>query len=288
MRKKDVINFAPTAENRKKRTPKYVTLTVILCVVAFAVSVFVILAMNDFDPGKALGAREAETTAPADEIATVSDVDITDNTEILSQDSVNFLFLCSSDTELTFCQLISVDPASRKVKIKPLALDYVLKAGDSSGPLSEVFLKSSYAKITEAFVEKGVDISKYVHVTEDNFKRLIGILGGVSVNVGSDCEIHIDAVKYNFTAGQQNMTADMFFRYMKHAGEGEMALRIQANATADVFRQYFTLDNFNKGEKFFSSLINLVETDITAFDYNGALDVLEAMLAGECEITVVS
>lgn len=288
MRKKDVINFAPTAENRKKRTPKYVTLTVIFCLVAFAASVFIILAMNDFDPGKALGAREAETTMSTDESTSMNDIDVTDNTEILSQDSVNFLFLCSSDTELTFCQLISVDPASRKVKIKPLALDYVLKAGDTSGPLSEVFLKSSYARITEAFIEKGVDISKYVHVTEDNFKRLVGILGGVNVNVEADCEIQIDAVKYNFTAGQQNMTADMFFRYMKYAGEGEMALRVQANAAADVFRQYFTLDNFNKGEKFFSSLINLVETDITAFDYNGALDVLSVMLAGDCEIAVVS
>lgn len=288
MRKKDVINFAPEAENRRKRTPAYVTLIVVLCFVAFAVSVFVILAANDFDFGKALGAREAQETEAAETLTDEMSSTVNVSTDISTAESVNFLFLCSSDTGLTFCQLISVDPAAGKVKIKPLALDYVLDAGGEQGALSEVFLRSSYARITEAFAAKNVNISKYVHVTEDNFKRLIGILGGVSVRVEADCEVQIDAVKYTFTAGEQTMTADMFFRYMKYAGSGEIALRLQANATADVFRQYFTLENFNKGEKFFSSLINLVETDITAFDYSGAQDVLSSMLAGSCEITVVS
>ncbi len=288
MRKKDVINFAPKAENRRKKTPGYVILTVVLCLVAFAVSVFVILAINDFDPGKALGAREPETTEPVQEItgteAAASDV-IGENE---FSDSANFLFLCSSDSDLTFCQLISADPAAGKIKIKPLALDYVLEVGGESKPLCDIFALSSYAQITEAFSEKNFTVSRYVHITEDNFKRLIGILGGVTVDVDGNYEIQIDAVKYTFTPGVQDMTADMFFKYMKYAGQGELSLRLQANASAAVFRQYFTLENFNKGEKFFSTLINLVETNITAFDYSAAQDVLASMLAGECEIAVVS
>lgn len=287
MRKKDVINFAPSAENRRKKTPGYVTLIVVLCLVAFAVSVFIILAANDFDPGKALGAREPEITESSKETSTEEESSaLTGETEF--SDSVNFLFLCSSDRELTFCQLISADQAAGKIKIKPLALDYVLNVGGTQKPLCDIFTQSSYSQITEAFAEKNVNISRYVHITEDNFKRLIGILGGVTVEVDGNYEVQIDAVKYTFAPGVQDMTADMFFKYMKYAGQGELSLRLQANASAAVFRQYFTLENFNKGEKFFSSLINLVETNITAFDYSAAQDVLSSMLAGGCEIAVVS
>lgn len=288
MRKKDVINFAPKAENRRKKTPGYVPLIIILCLVAFAVSVFLILAANDFDPGKALGAREPETELSDQSVTLADETDAQLSDEAVTADAVNFLFLCSSENELTFCQLISADPATGKIKIKPLALDYMLEADGTDRPLSEVFARYSYAQITEAFSGENFKISRYVHISEDNFKRLIGILGGVNVEVDGNYDIQIDAVKYSFAPGAQDMTADMFFRYMKYAGEGELKLRLQANASAAVFRQYFTLENFNKGENFFSSLINLVETNITAFDYSAAQSVLASMLARECEIAVVS
>ena len=123
MRKKDVINFAPKAENRRKKTPGYVPLIIVLCLVAFAVSVFVILAANDFDPGKALGAREPETELSDQLTTSAGETDTSLSDEVITADAVNFLFLCSSENELTFCQLISADPAAGKIKIKPLALD---------------------------------------------------------------------------------------------------------------------------------------------------------------------
>ena len=286
MDKKNVINFAPKGEQRKRTLPSYVTVTILCCLLAFVVSAFVILAINDFDLGRALGAREASTEyeeetseAPTDGVISATD----EFTE-----SVTFLLLCSDKDELTFCQLVSVDTAQRKIRIKPIPLDYTLKPQSGAISLSEAFKTESLSVLAASFSTRNIHIKRYIHITEDNFKRFMTLLGPVPVTVTGNYEVNVDAVKYTFSPGVQNMTSDILLKYMKLAGSGETALRIQGDAVGAVFRQHFTMDNFKKGESFFSSLINLVDTNITAFDYTGAQGVLNALLSGETQIAVVS
>lgn len=284
MQKKDVINFAPTGEKKKKHIPGYVKITVFLCIAAFFISVFVMLAVNDFDLGKALGAREAVTE---NEEETTESTAVTDvNIELT--EAVNFLVFCTDKNELTFSQLISVDAAARKVRIKPIALDYGLVFPTGEKTLSQAVKTESGSNICFAFSEKSVNVEKYVFVTEDNFKRLMSHLGAVPVQINGSYEFNIDAVKYTFSPGVQNMTSDVLLKFMKYARQGEEALRIQGDVTASIFRQHFTLENFQKGESFFSELINLVDSNITAFDYGKAKDVLALLLSGETEVAVVS
>lgn len=285
MRKKDIINFAPTGEKKKKQIPAYVTLIIVLCLLAFVVSVFVILAVNDFDIGKALGAREAETTLPAEESTIASDIQ--DDTAQLAE-AVNFLLLCSNENELTFCQIVSVDTANSKIRIKPLPLDYSLELTSGKKSIAAAFKSESLSILSAAFSSRNVTIKKYVHVTEENFKRLMSNLGAVPVEIDGNYEFNIDAVKYTFAPGVQNMTSDMLLKYMKFAQTGEAALRLQGHIVAAIFRQHFSQENYMKGESFFSTLINLVDTNITAFDYGSAQDVLSSMLSGTVEIAVVS
>jgi anionic cell wall polymer biosynthesis LytR-Cps2A-Psr (LCP) family protein len=162
----------------------------------------------------------------------------------------------------------------------------VLPSGEAS--VSEVFCKESLSVLAASFASRNINIKKYVHVTEDNLRRMLSNLGSTRVEVTGNYEFNIDAVKYTFTPGEQNIAPDTLIKYMKYAETGESALRLQANTAAAVFRQHFTKENLDKCESFFSTLINLVDTNITAFDYNGALPVLTALLSGEVEIAVVS
>ncbi|MBR3766774.1 MAG: LCP family protein [Clostridia bacterium] len=285
MHKKDIINFAPTGEKKKKQIPGHVTLIIVLCLLAFAVSVFIILAVNDFDIGRALGAREAETTLPAEESTIASDIE--DDTAQFAE-AVNFLLLCSNENELTFCQIVSVDAANNKIRIKPLPLDYSLELNSGKKNITAAFKSESLSILAAAFSSRNVTIKKYVHVTEENFKRLMSNLGAVPVEIDGNYEFNIDAVKYTFSPGVQNMTSDMLLKYMKFAQTGEAALRLQGHTVASIFRQHFSQQNYMKGESFFSTLINLVDTNITAFDYGAAQDVLSSMLSGTVEIAVVS
>ncbi len=286
MDKHNIVNFAPTGEKKRRNVPRIVSITVAACITAFLVSVLVILAINDFDIGKALGARDA--TLPAEETSSEASENegLTDMGEF--EESLTFLVLCSDNDELTFCQLISVDLQGSKIRIKPLPLDYTLKLTSGDTTVSEAFRTQSLSVLAASFSSRSINIKKYVHVTEDNFIRLMSNLGAVSVEITGNYEFNIDAVRYTFSPGVQNMTSDTLLKYMKFAETGEAGLRLQGNATAAIFRQHFTKDNFGKGESFFSTLINLVDTNITAFDYNAAQTVLSSLLSGTVETTVVS
>lgn len=285
MNKKDVLNFAPEGEKRRRSVPGYVKVIVALCLAAFIGSVFIILALNDFDIGKALGAREAEEELTEEETTAASDETLLDAT---LTDALTFLIICSEEKELTFCQLVSVDMAANKIRIKPIPLDYTLETASGEESVAEIFKSRSKSIFAASFSSRHINVKKYVHITEDNFKRLMAKLGTVPVEIGGYYEFNVDAVKYTFEPGVQNMTSDMLLKYMKFAEKGEAKLRLQGHAAADVFRQHFTEENFSKGEDFFSTLINLVDTNITAFDYNAAKSIISLMLSGDTEIAVVS
>ena len=286
MDKHNVVSFAPGGEKKKRSVPHPVILGVVLCVAAFLVSVLVILAVNDFDIGKALGARD-ETLPSEETTAEENAADVLADTEAF-REALTFLILCSDDDGLVFCQLAGVDIAGKKVRLKPLPTDYTLTLPSGESTVSEIFGKQSLSVLAASFASRNINIKKYIHVTEDNLRRLLSNLGSVEVEVTGNYEFNIDAVKYTFTPGVQNMAPDTLIKYMKYAETGETVLRLQANTAAAVLRQHFTKENLNKGESFFSTLINLVDTNITAFDYNGALPVLTALLSEGVEIAVVS
>ena len=188
MDRKNVINFAPKGEKRKHNMPRYVILTIIGCLLAFAVSAFVILAINDFDIGKALGAREASTGA-SDE-TTLPDTDETQPSTGEFTESATFLLLCSDKEKLTFCQLVSVDTAGRKIRIKPIPLDYTLKPQSGDITVAEAFEKESLSILAASFSTRNIHVKRYVHITEDNFKRFMSLLGPVPVTVTGNYEIN--------------------------------------------------------------------------------------------------
>lgn len=283
MDRKDVINFAPSGIKKRRSVPRYVGVIIALCLAVFCISVFVILARNDFDIGKALGAREPETTR-ASEMTTEAEGSTEDVTEA---DSALFLVMCSDKNELTFCQIIKAEPSARKITVKPVDPELSIEFSSEKMSVAEAFRTMSYAAVAEGFSSIGMEIDRYVHITEDNFKRLMSKLGPVPVEVEGNYEINIDAVRYTFSPGIQNMTSDILLKYMKLAEKGDAAMRLQGRATASVFRQHFTEENYLKGEDFFSALINLVDTDITVFDYGKADAVLSSMLSGEVTVSAV-
>ena len=287
MDKHNIVSFAPQGEKKKHRIPHIISISVVGCLVAFLVSVFTILAINDFDISKALGARQEDVET---EETTVGASDVGEGASGMTdfKESFTFLALCSEKEELTFCQLISVDIANGKIRVKPLPLDYRLVLANGETDISEVFRKDSLSVLAAAFSSRNINIKKYVHVTEDNFRRLMSKLGAVSVEITGSYEFNIDAVKYTFAPGVQNMTSDTLLKYMKFSETGEAQLRLQGNVVASIFRQHFTKENFGKGESFFSTLINLVDTNITVFDYTAAQPVLSSLLAGAVEVAVVS
>ena len=86
----------------------------------------------------------------------------------------------------------------------------------------------------------------------------------------------------------QTLTPDILLQYMKHAFSGDEKLKAEGAAFAEILRTHLTAENVDRGEAFFSELVNLADTDISMFDYAGFRARLSAFLAGSPAISVIS
>ena len=285
MRKDGKITFAPKGVNGKNRMPKYIWMTAAAAVIFGAVSFFVILAMNDFDLSLALGMRQSAQNE-AEESATEETVDPAALQELT--DAVNFLALCVNEKELTFCTVVSVQPADGIIRVKPVSPDFVLETENGKMRLADIIRRGSVRDVIDGFAQKAIPIARYVLVTEDNFVSLLQKLGPVDITLETDYDFTNEAVRYTYSAGDVSMAAEAMLSYMKSASVGDDLLRLQANAAAAIIRTHFTPENAERGEEFFSTLINFVSTDISVFDYTPAAGAIKALAAGGITVTVIS
>ena len=277
------ITFAPKGVNGRNRVPRYIWMTAALAVVFGVVSFFVILAMNDFDLPQALGKRQS---APENEEESTTAADVSALQDLT--DALNFLVVCTDEKELTFCTVISVLPAQASIRVKPVSPDFALETSAGIMRLADVIRRGSVQDVTQGLARKAIPIVKYVLVTEDNFISLLQKLGPVDIVLETGYDFNDGAVRYTYSAGPVSMAAEAMLSYMKSAAAGDELLRLQANAAAAVIRTHFTMENVEKGEDFFSSLINLVSTDISVFDYTSASEAVKALAAEGVRISVIS
>ncbi len=285
MRKDGKITFAPKGVNGKNRMPKYIWMTVIAAVFFGVLSFFTILAMNDFDLSLALGKRQ-QTVEEIQESTSGESADLSALQDLT--DALNFLAVCTDGKELTFCTVVSVLPSAASIRIKPISPDCILDTAGGKMRLSDVIRRGTVQDIAEGLANKSIPIAKYVMVTEDSFISLLQKLGPVDIVLENGYDFTDGAVRYTYSAGAVSMAAEAMLSYMKSASVGDDLLRLQANAAAAIIRTHFTAENVDKGEDFFSTLINLVDTDITVFDYTPAVSVIKALAAGGVSISVIS
>lgn len=286
MNRKDTINFAPQGINNKKKFPVTIVLIVIAALLFGAASFTVILAKNDFDVHKALGMRKSgneEETEGEEETQTLPAL-----TDEESDGEVSFLVVCAEKKTVDFCQVITVYPVSNRIQIRPVAPYMKLETEGGSKSVTEIYGSGSAAAIADALGRSAVKVDRYAVIDEDNFVSLIQKLGAVDMVLEKDFSFAGDELKYTFDAGRISMNADALLQYMKFASRGDELLRLQSEASAAILRTHFNAANASRGEEFFSEIINLVKTDISAFDYTAAVSAIMNMTAGRTVIEVVT
>lgn len=272
----------------KKRTPILIAAIVAVVIAAGALSFVVLLAMNDFDVARFFGTREAEETTTQ-----VSDDAVTEPVSTApafsDENSMNFLLLCGdSDKNIAFCDVVCISYAENVIRVKPVSPELTLEYGGGEYSLSKLYALSSATAVKEALNRRGMNICRHVDVSETNFKMILQRLGPVDILLGSDVRFSVDAITYTYSAGRQTMTSDALLKYMKYAAEGDEQLGVQAEAFAQVLRTHFTSELVERGEDYFASLINLVDSDISAFDYTENRAGLSAFLAKKPPVNVIS
>lgn len=277
-----------TKKAPEKRTAAIIGVIIAAVIAAGALSFVALLAVNDFDLARFFGTREAEETTVPEAAEEITEP-VSTAPAFSDENSMNFLLICGdSDKNIAFCDVVCVSMAENVIRVKPVSPELTLQFGGGDYPLSELYKMSSATSVKEALNQRGMNICRQISVSETNFKMIMQKLGAVSVVLKSDVKFSVDAITYTYAAGVQTMTSDALLKYMKYSASGDELLSVQAEALAQVLRTYFTAELINKGEDYFATLINLVDSDISAFDYTQNRAGLAEFLAKHPPVNVIS
>lgn len=196
--------------------------------------------------------------------------------------SVNFLVLCSDNNNrrIHHCAIVNADLAEKEMKIYTVDT----KKNNGKQSLAELFESSdgSMLKFKQAVEElTGVKIDRYIRATDTSFKGLIKIFGGVVYDVKRRVEYSYDGVGYIIDKGYQTLTPDMSYKYMyylsqQNANQPEaMSMFLSA-----MLSNFLTEENFNSADKYYNKLRNILDTDISAFDFSGNQSALGQFISG--------
>ena len=254
----------------------------VLGVVIFAA----VLAINDFDFTKFLGAED-----PSEDVSAESDA-------VTGQDSfaapfsdasaINVLMICHSEKTVTFCELISFSAAENSIRVKPVSPELLLPFGGKQARISEIFYDFGAAEIARALGEKNVTVHRYFSVSEPKLKLILQKFGNVTVNLPGRVDVNVDAIRYQFPKGAQELTPDALLGLIKYAYEDDDALSFQAEAVAGILRTCFTLETMQRDDSFFSDVVNLIDGNLTAFDFAEYKPRIIEFITNEPEISVIS
>lgn len=285
MRKNSTIDF--TAKTSRGKGLGKIVLIVAGVIFLGLVSFVVILAINDFDTAKFLGTRIEGESTTAEPTTLLGEQ--TTAPAFSDSNSVNVLFICHDSKKVpTFCQVISVSYAENVIRVKPVSPDITVESRGKKLTVGELFTLSGTGAVCEALEARGISVTRHITADETNFKMLLQKLGSVEITLPHEVSYSVDAITYSFPEGKTVMTADTLVKYMKYSAAGDELLTVQANVLAQILRTHLTAENINKGEEFFSRLINLVSGNITAFDFTDNREKIARFLEKNPPVNVIT
>jgi len=261
------------ATGRKKFTTALFVLVGIIII--GSISLLLFLKEYDFDFNNIVG-RDARTTQATTEVTTEEPLDI--------QGEKTFLLLCSDDENknLHFVSLVKADLSKGKLVITPVDVLTELEVRGYKGSLNEIFGDNSGSMlILKDAVEKHTDekVDRYIHFTDTSFKGMIKIFGGVVADVKEKISYSYKGVGYIIDEGKQTLTADIGYKYMfylsqQHGNDTQKT----AEFLSDIFKSILKEDNISYIEGYYKKLRNIMDTDISAFDFSNGKQALEAFI----------
>lgn len=259
------LEFKTNKEKKGKRKLTFGLFIIIGIVMLASVCTLLLLKEYDFDIDNIIG-RSPETTQTTDETEYIAPV----------EGKAAFLLAVSDDDgkKLHYAAIAGADAESGKINIYTLDVKKTFSTENVKGSLSSVFTKSdgSMLKLKEAVSEvTGVDISRYIRATDTSFKTIVKVFGGISYNIPDKVSYSCDGVGYIIEKGTQTLTADMSYKYMYYLSQQHVNKPDEMSSFLSAFlNSTITAQNDEKSEYYYNRLRNILDTDISAFDFSNS------------------
>lgn len=225
------------------------------------VCLLLLLKEYDFDVDNIIG-RVSETSETSGE-----------STEQMAkpEGKANFLLLCSDDAgeKVHHAAILSVDLGKVKMTVKTVDAKKKVTVNNLTGDLSKHLSHGGMTQVVAA-VETltETDISRYIRATDTSFKGLVKVFGGVPCTVDKKISYSVDGVGYIIEKGTQTLTADMSYKYMYYLSQqNENMPEKMSEFLSDMLSAFMTQSNFGRIDSIYKSLVNILDTDISAYDF---------------------
>ena len=198
--------------------------------------------------------------------------------------SASFL-LTATDSEkqnLRFVFLVRADIAKREIHINPLAPDAKAPNGEGEITLNQAQKEGGVKRLkeaVEALTETPVD--RYITATDDGFMRAVNAMGDVSVKVLERIDYRTEDFGVTLAQGTYPLDGDRFLRYIRYLGTLPEGTKAQGEALELMLKTYLVPKNGDSPErleKLFTKLVDILETDIYAMEFQLQQMMLQALL----------
>ncbi len=260
-----------TEKHRKKHQLRVWIISIVSVVLVFgSVSLFILLKNYNYNITNIVGESTTEVTEDASTKAPPVATGSADILLTLHDDNNNLKFACivkaNAETKnISVCSL-DLNSSSGKELVKEF------KAADKDLMLTE--FKTTVSKMS------GISIDRYINADYNQFTRTISVMGSVTMKIPEDISYNKDDIVLSLKKGEWKLIGANLLNYLIISDRST-----QNDIITAVLQEYITRKNFENGEKIYQKLVNILDTDITAFDFNSALPALEAISYAEGKLS---
>lgn len=217
----------------------------------------------------------------ADESTTVA-VTTTEPEAVSYSGIYTFLLAVTSDNgkEPMFMNVITVNLGEKTIRVVPI--DGTQKSVDTKKSYDNMLVTSGVKSVVAALNSRyGITINRYVLMTESNYKSFFRTMGDITLKLSQDVEYDTDDMFLELTRGENTLTPDKTYKYMKYLCETNKGYeRSKANADIVVaaFNSFYTAEKLNSADNTFSVIIDYCTTDISIVDFTESKGALEYLV----------
>lgn len=274
MRKNHKLHFTSEKQEKTKRFRAFIVAFIAFVLVLGSISTLIFMKSVNFDLQNLL--KSPDDTRTTEEPTT------TEIQSVAIRDAAVLLVCCDTNNRLSLLSLVRADSAQNRIAV--CALDTETVPTTAQNTFQTVYEKNGMAGLKNAVSSAyGIQIDRYVKLSETNLKKAISAIGDISVEIpapisyrGADFSLYLDS-------GVQMLTGDLFVKFVSYTD-----LDGQNRATAALVQATLQSLSGTACEKQFNTLFNLSDSDFSVVDLTDTNGLVNVYVALRDMVTVAS
>ncbi|MCR4615542.1 MAG: LCP family protein [Clostridiales bacterium] len=191
-----------------------------------------------------------------------------------------YLVFCTDDEndKVRFASVIKAVADTQELTVCAVSPEESAQINGIDTDLSEAYEQGGAPQVVKLVEQIGnIKIKNYISANEEKFVKAFNVLGSIQYNVPEKVSFRSKEANISLAQGMQKMTGDIFYRYMLYcSSRGREGMSEQASVFGCAIDSFINKSNFNKVDRIYEKIINIVSSDISVIDFNNMKPALEA------------